>query len=180
MASLTRIVVESRASTAEIAAFIRPLTNDRSASLGRLSNWLRGFAGGVRLGSVELCTGAVKATASITVTGDITATETFTLNGQAFTARASGAVVNEFNVAAGNVTTTAANIAAAILASDNANVTGAVTATSALGVVTITCLVPGTVGNGLRLSESLTNATRVDFAGGSNGTKTALVAGASS
>jgi len=180
MSSLTRIVFESRASTAEIAAFIKPNAFAAKQSIARLANYIRGIAGGVRNGTLTINTGTVKATASITITGDIVAAETFTLCGRTFTARASGATTNEFNIVTSDVTSTAANVAAAILASNDANVTGSVTATSALGVVTITALVPGTIGNGLRLSESLTNATRVDFAGGSDGTQTALVAGASS
>lgn len=180
MSAFTRLVLESNLSAADTARRIFPRAGDRRGTIARIARFLRAYAIGAYRGTLELCTGAVKSAATISVTGNITAADTFILCGQTFTARGSGAVVNEFNIAAGDVTTTAANIAAAINASDATNVTGSVSATSALGVVTIKCLIPGKVGNGLRLSESLTNATRVDFAGGSDGTRTSIAAGGAS
>lgn len=179
MSSLTRIVIESRASAAEIAEFIAPQVQESRQAIARLARWLTGMAGGGRDGTLELCTGAVKATATLTMTGLPSDTNTFVLCGTTFTARASGASGNEFNIGA-TATLTAVAIAAAVNASATAKVTASVVATSSEGVVTFTALVPGTIGNGFVLTESMDNTTRVDFASGSNGTKTALVAGAAS
>jgi len=174
-----RVVLESKLSAADQARriFVRP--GDRNGSIRRVSDFIRAFSIGAYRGAIELCTGAVKAAAPLTFTGAPTATETFDLCGQTFTARDSGAVTNEFNIGA-SVTETATNVAAAINASNSTNVTGAVVATSALGVVTITAKVPGAIGNAMRLSASLSNATRVDFAGGSDGPRTPLAAGGAS
>lgn len=111
--------------------------------------------------------GPVAATATITSTGSASNNETMLLANQTLTAKTSGAVAanGEFNIS-GTVGTQAANIAAAI------NVVVAlqktVTATAALGVVTVTAVVPGTTGNGLQISESLTNVTATAFAGGTD------------
>lgn len=118
---------------------------------------------------------AVQATATVTFTGDPSAGETMLLANVTLTARASGAIANEFNISAGNVTQTAANLAAAINASSN--LTGIVSATSSLGVVTVTSLVAGNVGNGLQISESLSNTTATAFASGSESHRSTISAG---
>jgi len=53
----------------------------------------------------------------------------------------------------------------------SANLAGIVTASSLQGVVTITSVLPGLVGNGLVASDALANVATVSFAGGSNGTQ---------
>lgn len=113
--------------------------------------------------------GPISATATITSTGSATNGETMLLANQTLTAKTSGAVAasGEFNIS-GTVGTQAANIAAAINAV--AALSGVVTATAALGVVTVTAVVPGIGGNGLQISESLTNVTVTAFAGGVNAT----------
>lgn len=71
----------------------------------------------------------------------------------------------------------AALLAAAINASSDALVSGIVTATSALGVVTITSVVKGKMGNAVTLAASGTGATAsgARLTGGSNGTTTNFV-----
>jgi hypothetical protein len=111
--------------------------------------------------------GPIAATATITSTGSATNAETMSLCNQTLTAKTSGAVAanGEFNIS-GTVGTQAANIAAAINAV--AALSGVVTATAALGVVTVVSVAPGIVGNGLQISESLTNVTCTQFTGGVN------------
>ncbi len=113
--------------------------------------------------------GPVAATATITSTGTATAAETMLVCNQTLTAETSGAVaaLGQFNIS-GTVATQAANIAAAINALPALK--NQVSATSALGVVTVTSLVPGTIGNGLQISESLTNVTATAFSGGTDAT----------
>jgi hypothetical protein len=112
-------------------------------------------------------TGPVAATATITSTGSASNGETALVCNQTLTAKTSGAVAanGEFNIS-GTVGTQAANIAAAINAV--AALKNQVTASALAGVVTITSLVPGTIGNGLQISESLTNVTATAFAGGTD------------
>jgi hypothetical protein len=92
---------------------------------------------------------------------------------QTLTAKTSGAVAanGEFNIS-GTVGTQAANIAAAINAV--AALSGVVTATASLGVVTVSAVAPGIVGNGLQISENLTNVSVAAFAGGVNATVVTL------
>lgn len=174
------VILETKQLGADVANQLKPQAANKAKSLARLGRYIEGLGLGARRGVVKLRTSAVKATATITITGDITANDTFVLCGTTFTAKASGATGNEFNVAAGDVTTTAANIVTAVNASATAKVTSSVVASSVLGVVTFTAIDPGAAGNGFVLTESLDNATRVDFAGGSNGTSTTLTAGGAS
>jgi hypothetical protein len=111
--------------------------------------------------------GPVAATATITSTGSAVNNETMLLCNQTLTAKTSGAVAasGEFNIS-GTVGTQAANIAAAINAVPALQ--KSVTALAALGVVTVTAIGPGTVGNGLQISESLTNVTIAAFSGGTD------------
>ena len=178
--SFMRVVVETNQAGATVARRIKATTGDKKGSIRRISDFLFAIAKGAYRGTVEVCTTAVRATATLTIAGDPTAGDTFVVCGVTFTARAAGATGDEFNITAGNNTAMAAAAAAAVNASASTDVTGAVTASSALGVLTFTAKVPGAIGNGLVLTESMDNTTRVDFAGGSDGTLTSLSAGGAS
>ena len=165
--SLQRLVIDTGSQTAASFKSVCDLSKLKIPAGIELENYISSLTSGNQSALITAKVGAVQASATLTSTGTATAAETFTLCNVVFTARASGATGNEFNVSA-TVGTQAANIAAAINASSD--LTGIVTATSSLGVVTITSVVPGLVGNGLQLSESLTNVTYTAFASGSDGT----------
>lgn len=114
-------------------------------------------------------TGPVVAVATVTFssTGP-TNGQTMTILNQTFTAETSGAVAasGQFNINA-SPTVVAANLVAAINATPATK--NSVIATSALGVVTITSLVPGTLGNGLQIvNGNLSNTVVAAFAGGTD------------
>lgn len=134
---------------------------------------------GAQLSYTKLSTGSVQATATITSTGAAVNNETMLLANVTLTAKTSGAVAanGEFDLSA-TPTTQAANIAAAINAV--ASLSGICQATSALGVVTVTAVQPGKSGNGLQISESLTNVTVTAFTGGSDGDQVVVNFGAAS
>lgn len=166
--SLVRLVIDSNGTAADFKSQcnLAPL---RLPAAINFANYINGVAGGELIGAdLAFKVGAVQAAATLTVssTGSV-ADETFILANITFTAKASGATGNQFNVSV-TAATQAANMAAAINASTD--LAGIVTATSLLGVVTITSAVPGLLGNGLQLSESLTNVALVAFVGGTDGT----------
>lgn len=165
MSLQTLVINTSTLSKADVESLIT-INQGPMPALQSYVNFFEGISGGIFSALITSYIGAVQASATLTSTGSATATETFVLCNVTFTARASGATGNEFNVS-GTVATQAANIAAAINAS--VDLTGFVTATSALGVTTITAVVPGLAGNGLQISEGLTNVTLSAFANGSNG-----------
>jgi len=136
-------------------------------ALQNFENYIGALSGGNEMASLAFKVGAVQATGLITSTGAATADETITVCNVVFTAKASGATGNQFNLS-GTVATQATNIATAINAS--ADLTGIVTASALLGVVTLTAVVPGLIGNGLALSESMTNVAVTAFANGADGT----------
>lgn len=170
MASFQRLVIQSAGTAADFKSVcnLAPLG---LPALQNFENYVGAVLGGNESAKFTFDVGAVKASATMTSTGAATAAETFTILNVTFTARASGATGNEFNLSA-VVATQAANIAAAINAS--ANLVGKVTAVAALGVVTISAVVPGLIGNGLQFSEALTNVTITQFLGGLDGTEYVL------
>lgn len=110
---------------------------------------LKAIAAGTRLGSstVELRTGAANASGTLTLS---------TASG------AVGGVINGVTITATwatSDTNSAALVAAAINASTNALIAGVVTASSALGVVTVTSVLPGVYGNCITLAASGTGVT---------------------
>lgn len=173
--SLLRVLIDTDGTTnATLVDQLRMVATDPKASIIRLAQYLEGITQGVPNASLKVATNPVQATGVVTFTGDPSADETVTIANVVFTAKASGATGNQFNIGA-NVTAHAANLAAAINAS--ANLAGKVTATSLLGVVTLTAVVPGVSGNGLALSESMSNTTVTAFASGSDGVETTLSSG---
>lgn len=143
-------------------------------AMNNFIDYLGGICGGNMLGAVfNFSVGAVQATASFTVaTGGSTNGQIGTLLNEDLTAVTSGAdpEAGEFNISA-----TAATQAASMVTAINTVLAGKVLATSNLGVVTITSLVPGEVGNGLQIDEgNLANVTSSAFTGGAEGTQYVL------
>lgn len=169
MASKVRMDLSIPVSEATFVARTRPMNTDSRRSFNGLGNYLSAIAGDPYVGSMHMVTGAVQATATITSTGTASNNETASIANQTLTAKTSGAVPasGQFNIS-GVVATQAANIALAI--NSIVALSGVVTATSALGVVTITAVAPGIIGNGLQISESLSNVTATAFASGADGT----------
>lgn len=136
----------------------------------QLADFITSMAAGVHVGSLSCRVGAVQATGTLTVssTGPLN-NETAVVAGTTITAKTSGAVPanGEFNINA-----TAATVATGIALAINsvAALVGVVTASANLGVVTITSSVPGLLGNGLTLTEAMTNVAAVAMSGGTNGT----------
>lgn len=145
-----------------------------SDSIDRLSRYFDGMAmGSFYFTTITEQIGAIQATATLTSTGSAANNETASVANVTITAKTSGAVPanGEFNIS-GTVATQATNIALAI--NTVPALVGIVTATSLAGVVTITASHAGISGNGLQISEALTNVTATQFSGGSNGTAVTL------
>lgn len=132
----------------------------------KIVNFMKKVVSGSHPASVLTRINSVKATGTITLSSHV-ATDTVTVNGITFTCVASGATGNQYNVGADD-TATAVNLVAAL----NANTTldGMIVATSALGVVTVTALVPGELGNAITLAISAHGSvSAARMAGGTNG-----------
>lgn len=167
--SLQRIVIDTDLSVDQFKSQC-DLAPGQLPALQNLSNYLEALSGGNQMANLSIKVGAVQATGSITSTGAATAAQTMKIANQTLTAKASGAVPadGEFDVS-GTVATQAANIALAI--NSMPELVGIVTASASLGVVTVTAVVPGLIGNGIELVDvDLANITVTGMADGSDGT----------
>lgn len=151
----------------------RPADNEPSV-ITRLSTYLRSVASGqtdIQGSDIEVQVAGTRAFDTFTV-GTLAATNGITLAGVAFAAVASGATGNQFNLT-GSAAGDAKALAAAINASVTANVFGVLKATNAPGSadVTVECVFPGTVGNGITNAVLVGNVTgAANLAGGAVGT----------
>jgi len=160
---------------ANVAANAHTSGADAFAAIDNIAAFIQAQVLGRGIG-VVIYTGGVAATGSVTFTGRPTADETLTICNTTLTAKDSGANgTTQFNTDASVVATTATNLAACINA--NTTLNKQVSATAALGVVTITALIPGVVGNGFDLTEGMTNTTKSAFASGAESNKATLSAG---
>lgn len=170
--SIFQVTVDTSDNAAQVSNLLAPgvAINANDANvwgwLRDLGSYFDGSAPGSRSVAVTFADTMVQATGAITSTGIAVAAETITVANIVLTAVASGAVPanGEWNISA-VVATQATSIALAI--NSIATLTGKVTATSNLGVVTVTSVVPGIVGNTIQLSEAATNVAVTAFSGGS-------------
>lgn len=176
-ASLTiQINDSSGRSSTDLAGLVVSDTSNRGAEVNNLIDYLSGLAAGSGAGKLRV---TLSGTALVAATGTVTAAsvqagDTVTINGVVFTATSSAAAANQFNIGASN-TTCAAAIVTSVAASTSALIQGFVTASSALGVVTLTAVQQGTIGNAYTLASS--NGTRLAvsaarFSGGTGGVGT--------
>lgn len=165
--AFSRLVIEHPLTAEQLQSKLGLERQDKISSALELGKYMRSLAAGLQSADLDLHVGAVQATGLVSFSGLPSNDEILTIANVVFTAKSSGATGNQFNIG-GSATITAANLAAAINAS--ANLSGIVTASSAAGVVTLTAVVPGKAGNGLQLSEGLSNATVTAFASGADGT----------
>jgi len=168
MASLQGLVISSSASADSFKSDCNLAPSGLDAA-NNFVDYLTGLIGGALPGaSLAFNVGMAKAAGSITQTSTGAANgETLTVCGVTFTARTSGATGNEWD-RDNDVSVSATNLAASINASTDTNIY--VSAVAVAGVVTITMLKPGVIGNVPTITESCSNTTCVTFAGGSEGT----------
>jgi hypothetical protein len=150
MSSMLQISWKSGASAATVKGRLRmdSLSGFIPSVIERLATFVNMTAGGVHSGRYTIATSAVQASATATFV-NVVAGNSVTVGGVAFTGHDSTTTSVQF------LTGTTDTISAASLASQiNANSTAnkLVHATSALGVVTISSIVPGKVGNFITLT----------------------------
>ncbi len=178
--SITNIVITSADTKAMILDQLDPQNGASSQdSLQRTARYIDGLADGAfYYNTVEEMVGAIQALATVTVsTGGSSNGETMSIANVTLTAETSGAdpTLGQFNISA-TADTQAASMVTAI--NTVAALQGIVTASHVLGVITLTSVIAGVVGNGLQLSEALTNVAITHAWGasvaGTNGTDTVL------
>jgi phage tail sheath gpL-like len=125
-------------------------TNNRFAAGHKLMSFVRSLMSGNRPAKVQIGAGAVQATGTVTLVSFV-ANDTVTINGVVLTGKASPATEAEFACGVSD-TADAAALAAAI--NVHSTLSLILSATSALGVVTITALKPGLLGNCVTLAIS--------------------------
>lgn len=168
--SLQLITIDTGDQTANDFKSVCPLEAGQLEACQSLVNYFGALEGGLQMAEVLVKVGAVQASGTITSAGTAGNNETMTLAGQTLTAKSSGAVPadGEFNVSA-TPATQATNIALAI--NSMPELEGIVTATALLGVVTVTVVTPGLIGNGIVMVDvNLANVTVVGMSGGADGT----------
>jgi len=175
----TEITVQTPLTVAQDAANQHLNGTGSWRNIFQLLSYFRGFAKGTRKGHWEVRQGAIQASGTVTFTstGPVN-DETMVVAGQTITAKTS-ATPGALEFTRSNTPSVDATNLAALINSHSAFV-GIVTATAALGVVTLKSYVPGTIGNVITLTESMTN-TAVSGSGtlasGTNGTTYDLTLG---
>lgn len=177
MASQWRITVKSGASAATVKARLRLFSTGFAPSvIERVASYISAVAGGVHTGRLSVVTSAVQASGTITLSS-LAAADTITVNGRTYTASASPSGAQQFLVTGGD-TLAGAAFAAAMNADTSTLVSDVVTASSAAGVITITSIVPGNVGNAMTIAISAHGtASGARLTGGTEDTPVSLYNG---
>lgn len=134
-----RIVVQSNKKLSGFDA----VSGDFIKSTRSIRDLFGKFVLGVYRSNIDVNTGGVNATGTVTLSS-FAAADTVTINGVVLTGSATPSGIAQFLVGASD-TATAVNLAVCINA--NTSLFGTVYATSAAAIVTLTCRVPGLIGN---------------------------------
>lgn len=175
MASSFVLTVKANRSSTDMEARCKQASSSPREQAQLLAGFFRDLASGADGASIDLQTAsAAPVAASGTITLASCATDTVTIGGVTFTGSGSPSGDTQFETD-GNDTADAAALAAKINA--HPTLSKVVSATSALGVVTVTCLVKGVIGNFITLSETgttitVSGATLSGGTGGAQGTAT--------
>ncbi len=153
-----------------------PLANLNNISIANafrnIGSWFQSIGSGSRSFNGSVMAGGVAAVNAVTFSS-VVATDTVTINGVIYTGSDTSSTNIQFRTG-GTDTTAAASLAAVINGSNGtppAKINGVVTATSALGVVTLTAIEPGAIGNLYTLAISAHGSvTAATFASGADGT----------
>lgn len=174
--STTRIDLSVPASAATVRGWLRLVPGFSPESLGRISSYFAGISGGPFAGRAVVSTGTANASATVTFTstGPV-ADETMLLLNITITAKT---VVSDplTEFARSNTPSVDATNLTALI-NTSVNWSTRLTASANAGVVTITTKSPGADGNGLQISESMTNTAVAAFSGGSDGTSVTVYNG---
>lgn len=178
MSSKIRFDLSIPTSAATFDARCKLVPGRSGQSLTNIGNYFEAIGGGPYAGSCLVSSGAVMAQGKVTITSTgPTDGETMTVGNVTITAKTSGAVPaeGEFDINA-SATIVATGMALAI--NSVPELAGVVTASSLAGVVTITAAVPGAIGNGIDLTEAMTNVAITNAMGsltaGTDGTQTTV------
>jgi len=178
--ALANILIDTAVlAAADVTSIIRPDAGGDNESVRRIAKFLDGVAIGSFPADLRCSIGGAKAVGLVTFTDNPTADDTLGIANVTITVKDGDAAgEDEFDLVddAGSAALDAAANAVLLAALINAHSTLSTqfVATSALGVVTVTCRYPGTLGNGIELVDDLTNGTITAFTGGTNGTETEL------
>lgn len=150
--------------------------SSRQKSLSNASNLLKGLASGTVDGKVDVhysATNGVAAAGTITIThANVTNGDTTTICNTVITAATSGNGTTSWTIGAD---ATADGVALAACINANTTLNKIVVATAAAGVVTVTAVVKGLIGNGLALATSDATAfALVAFTGGAGGSSSTV------
>lgn len=149
---------------------LKPISKPREQAVD-LRNFFNALAGGDRdaLLTVQVNSGDAVAAHGTVTFASFVATNTFTIANQVFTAETSGATgQNQFNIG-GSDTLSAA--AAVVVINSNTHINQFVVASSSGAVITVTCLVPGEIGNYIALAISAHGSvSAATLASGANAT----------
>lgn len=155
MAIKTILTITSEESAADMIAKIQAADSNEYAQPAKVANYFNGLGGGYNKGTLLVDVASVQASGTVTLASAI-ATDTVTINGVVLTAVSGAPAAGQFDISGTN-TAAAVSLVAAVAA--NATLAGMITATNLLGVVTLTAIQPGTVGNAITLASS--NGTRL-------------------
>ncbi len=167
--SIFQLTVNTDDNAAQVSDLLSPTASVNAGDVWAINRSWSSYFGAVVDGAKNTSTvyadTMVKAAGTLTVAaGGSTNGETATVANVTLTAKTSAAdpTMGEFNISA-----TAATQAASMVIAINTVLAGTVTAANQLGVVTITSVVPGIIGNAIELSAgNLSNVTASAFANG--------------
>ena len=159
---------------------------DAPTILRKISNFLGALAQGAYTSNLKMAYNCIASQATITITGNGTNGDTLVIAGKTITIVTSGALPASNQV---NIGSSATNLATQIVGLINGTTTGSpnswagiCSASNVSGVITLTCLIPGVIGNVLLATTKSSTAITItnDFGtsvAGSEGTAATFKSG---